>query len=190
MVIPPNTSPAFLTYCPTFALMLTEVSGLSIMVPTPPPKLLKILSSAVSKSFTKSPPSHSSRVLPFILSPPSPSVWEILSTKKVPSTPGSVLNPINKIILLYCPSGTKAWPFCASPSIKLATASVAKSKLKVSQPVPVWVAPTSTSLAPLAPSSNFTKTAISVDENNSSSIVLSSPLKSTAVPRGNCTFWN
>ena len=100
MVIPPNTSPAFLTYCPTLALMLTEVSGLSIMVPTPPPKLLKMLSSAVSKSFTKSPP-QSSKDPPPIFPPPSPVVWEILSTKKVPSTPGLVLNPINNIILPY-----------------------------------------------------------------------------------------
>ena len=61
IVIPPYTSPAFLTYCPNLVLVLTEVSALSIIVPTPPPKLLKIVASEVSKSFTNSPPSQATR---------------------------------------------------------------------------------------------------------------------------------
>ena len=53
IVIPPYTNPSFFTYCAILALLLTEVSVLSSIVPTPPPKLLKIEASEVSKSFTK-----------------------------------------------------------------------------------------------------------------------------------------
>ena len=64
IVIPPYSNPAFFTYCAILELLLTEVSVLSTIVPTPPPKLVKIEASEVSKSFTNSPPSHATISLP------------------------------------------------------------------------------------------------------------------------------
>ena len=97
IVIPPYSNPAFFTYCAILELLLTEVSVLSTIVPTPPPKLVKIEASEVSKSFTNSPPSHAS------IEPLSGACPKVKSSKKnissTPSTLGAASISKNSTIL-------------------------------------------------------------------------------------------